>query len=319
MSFRRLMLAAMAAFVLILPVARAERIQVVGWNLESGDAKRTYLSDLIGQFQGVDLWGFSEVKAEDADTYAAACAVGEGGQQFKHFVGTTGGSDRLVIVYNATKLDLVEQQELLDLRVQTGRAPLYGVFKSKATSEKFIFMVNHLHRGNAAKRMEQAVGLEKWAKTQSRPAIFVGDYNFDVKLSTKKGNPAFEAMLDEGVFRWVEPAPFRATHKSGSVLDFVFLTGTAKGWGAKAEVTKLVDDEIENQNASDHRPVLAELNTSPQAGSSSPALGALPQPADAAAEAQARQQKRNEILRKLADLERELALLRRMVKELADE
>jgi uncharacterized protein involved in exopolysaccharide biosynthesis len=38
--------------------------------------------------------------------------------------------------------------------------------------------------------------------------------------------------------------------------------------------------------------------------------------AELIADAEARQKKRNEILRKLADLERELAVLRRLVREL---
>ncbi len=303
MLLRRVVLAVVSAAALFASHARAENLKVVAWNLESGEAKPSYLSTLIADFQGVDLWGFSEVVAGDAPIYAAACAVGESGQQFEHFVGTTGGSDRLVIVYNATKLELVSKHELLDLKVQTGRAPLYGVFKSKQTGDQFIFMVNHLHRTKAAKRMEQAVGLEKWSKNQPLPAIVVGDFNFDVNVSSKQGNAAFVAMTDEHVFRWVEPAPFRATHKGGSVLDFVFLSGPGKTWTAKAEVFKLLDDAVDTLNSSDHRPLLAQVNTTAGPVARSAVHPALFEPnaaaEEAVAEAEFRQKKRNEVLKKL--------------------
>jgi endonuclease/exonuclease/phosphatase family metal-dependent hydrolase len=288
---------------------------VVGWNLESGAADPAYLSGFIADFQGVDLWGFSEVEAGDVPTYAAACAAGEGGRQFSFIVGTTGWSDRLAIVFNADKLELVSSHELVGLRAVTGRAPLYGVFKQKSTGAQFIFMVNHLHRTNAAKRMEQAVGLEKWAKAQSVPAVLVGNYNFDVAVGTRAGNAAFAAMTDEGVFRWVEPAPFRATHKGGSVLDFVFLSGPATAWAAKAEVVTLADDAVDTLSGSDHRPVLAEVTPAP-GGAAPRAVATAARPA---AEAELRQKKRNEILKRLAAVERELVALRRLVKELADE
>jgi len=297
----------------------AEKLKVVAWNLESGEANPSFISGQIADFAGVDLWGFSEVELEDAAAYATACAVGETGQQFKHFVGSTGWSDRLVIVWNATKLELMKQDELLELKAQTGRAPLMGVFKVKSTGEHFIFMVNHLHRGSPAKRMEQAIGLEQWAKNQQLPAIVVGDFNFDVKVSTKKGNPAFEAMTDEGAFRWVEPMPFRATHKGGSVLDFVFLTGPAKAWAATSEVFKLSDDEVDTLQGTDHRPVLADLDTAILAKKVSlPTAKPATEDVLATSEAENRQKTRNEILRRLTELERDLVILRRLVRELAE-
>lgn len=323
MLLRRFVLFALTFVALCTSTGRAEVLKVVGWNLESGDAEPSYLAAQIRDFQGVDLWGFSEVQKKNATAFAVACAVGEDGQQFQSFVGNTGGSDRLVIVYNASKLELVGQpQELLELRVVTGRAPLFGVFKIKSSGEQFIFMVNHLHRTNPDKRMEQAVGLEKWAKNQALPAVLVGDYNFDVKVKTKQGNSSFVAMTDENVFHWVEPTPFRATHKSGGVLDFVFLAGPAKKWTSRAEVVKLADDEVDTLQGTDHRPVQAELNTTPDPFGPVPLTAPAKAPiADAAllAAAEARQKKRNEILRRLSQLERELVTLRRMIRDLADD
>ena len=66
----------------------AESFHVVGWNVESGDNDRDVIAEQIAAFQGCDLVGLSEVREENADTYAAAAAVGEGAS-FAHVVGRT--------------------------------------------------------------------------------------------------------------------------------------------------------------------------------------------------------------------------------------
>jgi hypothetical protein len=148
--------------------------------------------------------------------------------------------------------------------------------------------------------------------------VLTGDYNFDVNINTKKGNPAFVAMTDEGVFRWLEPTPFRATHKAGSVLDFVFLSGPAQKWSGLTEVVKLSDDAVDTLSGSDHRPVKTRLSTT---GAPAPFAAAEKAPAATAeiADAQRRLEKRNELLRRIGDLDRELAIIRRLVRELGDD
>jgi endonuclease/exonuclease/phosphatase family metal-dependent hydrolase len=299
----------------------AEEIKVVAWNLESGEAKPSFIGGQLAGFQGVDIWGLSEVQASDAVGYAASCAVGESGT-FKHILGNTGQSDRLVIVYNASKLTLIESQELMSLKVDTGRAPLLAKFQTKGSGETFIFMVNHFHRGNAAKRMIQSKGVKAWATTQTVPTIVTGDLNFDVNVGTKKGNPASTVMLDGTTFKWIEPSPFRGTHKGGSVLDFVLVSGAAKGWQVKeAEVVALSDDAVDTLHGSDHRPVLARFETlsiSPSAATAATA-SAVAAPSEAEAIAKTRNDKRNQLLAKLASLEHELVQMKRLIKELGDE
>lgn len=43
---------------------------------------------------------------------------------------------------------------------------------------EFLFMVNHLTRGNQDIRRKQAEGLREWARLQTVPVIAAGDYSF---------------------------------------------------------------------------------------------------------------------------------------------
>jgi hypothetical protein len=127
-------------------------------------------------------------------------------------------------------------------------------------------------------------------------------------------------MTDENVFRWVQPTPFRATHKKGGILDFVFLSGPAKTWTAKSEVVKLPDDNVDTLLASDHRPVQADLSTfTTNPGAIVKSVGKKELVTESAVQFEHRQKKRDEILKRLAELEKELTALRRLVKDLADE
>lgn len=41
--------------------AHAQRLVVVGWNIESGGATDAAIAQLVRSFQGVDIWGLAEV------------------------------------------------------------------------------------------------------------------------------------------------------------------------------------------------------------------------------------------------------------------
>ncbi len=55
--------------------------------------------------------------------------------------------------------------------------------------------MNHLARGEAELRTDQARMLVKWAEKIGEPAISAGDHNFDFDFKTQKGNPGFDAMI----------------------------------------------------------------------------------------------------------------------------
>ena len=143
----------------------AQTLRVVGVNVESGGARPDVVDDLIAGAQGVDLWGVSEVQdAIWATRFAQAAAQGETGS-FAPILGTTGGGDRLLIVYHQERFDLVRQFELTDINIGGNvRAPLVAHFRLKPAGPEFLFMVNHLYRSHAAGRHEQARLLNTWAR-----------------------------------------------------------------------------------------------------------------------------------------------------------
>ena len=85
------------------------------------------------------------------------------------------------------------------------RSPLMARFRDKQSSAEFLVVLNHLARGNAEIRQEQAKGLRLWAADQELPVIGIGDFNFDFDFPTRQGNKAFDEFLLDGVWRWVEP------------------------------------------------------------------------------------------------------------------
>lgn len=85
---------------------------IVTWNLESGGADPTTLTGQIAAFDGVDLWGLSEVNGDDdALLFEASAEVGEAAD-FARVTGMTGGGDRLVALYDDERFDLVASSEL---------------------------------------------------------------------------------------------------------------------------------------------------------------------------------------------------------------
>jgi endonuclease/exonuclease/phosphatase family metal-dependent hydrolase len=288
-------------FVLALP-AWAQTLTVAGFNVESGAANSNVIAEQIGPLDGIDLWGFSEVKnSTEARALRQGAEDGESGT-FESILGTTGGSDRLLIVYNSGRLDLMQNGELHDLNIGGSvRAPLWARFRIKPSGSEFIFMVNHLYRGSTAGRHAQAEGLNDWVQTQTAPVIATGDYNFDWHFQTgdTKHDRGYDLMTAGGFFRWVRPPALVPTNCSGhrSVLDFVFVSGDAQSWEAESEVLFPEDSYCpDTSSTSDHRPILARF--------------------DLAREDTDEVTGKEAVLRKVEALERELAELRALVEAL---
>src|SRR5688572_4906859 len=81
--------------------------EVIGWNLESGDIDPSVIAEQLASFEGIDLWGLSEVLADDGETFEAGIEGGEA-TNFESIIGTTGGGDRLQIVYDTGRFELLE-------------------------------------------------------------------------------------------------------------------------------------------------------------------------------------------------------------------
>lgn len=254
-------------------VARpGDPITLVGWNVESGGALQPVVADRIASFDGVDIWGLSEVLQVDAEAYEFAAEEGEGAN-FEMLLGTTGGADRLLLIWDADRFELVEGGELSDIALG-GRAPLYAYLREQATLDEFIVLVNHLHRSNATVRSQQAQRLNAWAMDQDLPLIALGDYNFDWDLEDGDRNhdPGYDHLTAGDVWRWVRPDLLVTTQCSGwpcryeSVLDFAFVAGPAQLWAADAEIVVTPNDFPDDNTTPDHRPVRVTLWTVPGSG-----------------------------------------------------
>ena len=106
--------------------------RVVGFNVESGGARPDVVDDRIEDAQGADIWGFSEVQGEVwATLFEKAVEHGETAD-FQRILGTMGGADCLLIVYNADQLDVVRYFELPHINVGGNvRAPLVAHVRLK--------------------------------------------------------------------------------------------------------------------------------------------------------------------------------------------
>lgn len=285
--------------------AVAQSLTVAGFNVESGAASPQVIAEQIGPLSDIDVWGFSEVKnAAEGQVLAEGAADGESGT-FESILGTTGGQDRLLIVYNSDRLDLVQQGEIHELNIGGNvRAPLWAQFRVKPAGPEFIFLVNHLYRGNTAGRHAQARGLNDWARTRTVPVIATGDYNFDWHFQTGDSNhdQGYDLMTADQIFRWVRPPALIPTNCSfhQSVLDFVFVSGAAQSWQGVGEILFTQPTYCpDTASTSDHRPVLARFEMGP----------VEPQTGNCAA-------KKQEALQKIQALEQELASLRALVEGL---
>lgn len=243
-------------------------LRVAGWNMESGESQDTLLERQLGEKKGVDVWGLSEVRNSTAlSAYETGSEIGEGAN-FDAVLGTSGRSDRLAIIFNTERLTLLSYEELDDPEFRNHRAPLVATFEGKESGIEFLFMVNHLARGNADARLKQARFLNEWVRDQALPVMAVGDYNFDYHITfgeNGRRDDAFDAMIEDEAWIWLEPETLVKTQASDSfmtVLDFVFVANPPLGWMAESTILSRSGDDAatavdfdDSNSETDHRPV----------------------------------------------------------------
>ena len=189
------------AVSLALP-AIGQSITVIGYNVESGGSTIAKIKERIAAIDGCDIWGISEAQSNWKDDLEAAAEDGEGAN-FSIVLGTTGGSDRLAIIYDDDRFDLVSSIELHNINYTNSnggfrvRSPLVARLKETATDLEFYFMVKHLYRSKADKRKEQAEKLNDWAEVQPLPAIAVGDFNDAAAAPLSEAPELLETLLAE--------------------------------------------------------------------------------------------------------------------------
>lgn len=294
--------------------------RVISWNLESGESDIDLLAEQMGARRGVHLWGLCEVPSSGAIEKLELGAEEGESTEFDNIFGNTGGDDRLAILYDTNRFELVgEAEELSFIQQSSGlRAPLVARLKGKRSGKEFLFMVNHLKRGGAQNptRIKQAKLLNAWARDQELPVIAVGDYNFDYDVDLgDAGFPhrdqGFDELTKDGVFVYLHPDSLLKTNADdgfNSVLDFVFAAHAPFGWSAQSRILEREGDSVatendfdDDQDQSDHRPVDALFTLQTVAPTSARTAATVEAAGDLS---------REEVLHRIEALERELESLR---------
>jgi endonuclease/exonuclease/phosphatase family metal-dependent hydrolase len=252
---------------IVEPTATKNSISLLGWNVESNGNDPETIAAQLKEFADVDIFCLSEVHPKSLETYRSAVPAG-----FKSASTKTGGGDRLQILFDANRFELLEEKELHTYREHelnnkgNYRSPLYVRLKDTLSGVELIVMTNHLARGKAEIRNRQAIGLREWARDQDVAVINVGDFNLDYHYQQQKGNEAFGEMIRDNVWHWVKPIePIDSNWADrdedgkddypGSVLDFAFIAGPAKKWNAVSKIVVRDGDFPDDDKTSDHRPV----------------------------------------------------------------
>lgn len=242
----------------------------MGWNIENNGSEPFTIASQLAEFEGHDIVGLCEVSAANKQRYTYAMEIGEG-HDYQSILSEQGRGDRLMILFDDDKFELIESMELDEINImQRVRPALVARFKSLETGQEFFFMVNHLYRTNDDARKTQAELLNDWAKESELPVIAVGDYNFDYEIDDEQGNESFEAFMEDDVFKWLRPVELIRTIWSPgydpSILDFIFVSGAAKNWQAESRVMVRPFDFPDTEKNSDHRPIEAWIDIPSVAG-----------------------------------------------------
>jgi hypothetical protein len=236
-------------------------LRMLSWNVESEGADSEVIAQQLSQMGGYDVYGLVEVLPQDFGRFRNAL-----GKNYKYAYSKSGHNDRLQLLYNEDRFELVRQLELDEINFENKyRSPLVIHLRDRATKTEFMVMVNHLARGKEEVRTRQAGQLVEWARGQTLPIFAVGDYNFDFVFATESGNEGFRSMLRDNVWKWIRPDPLIDTNwydpehtgndvYPGSILDFAFVAGQASEWNCVCNVIVREGDFPDDEKTSDHRP-----------------------------------------------------------------
>ncbi|AOR25145.1 endonuclease/exonuclease/phosphatase family protein [Clostridium taeniosporum] len=244
-------------------------INIGTWNLESDDSDANFLANQIleNNLFKYDIWGFSEVKNKKVLDILTQTFTNHSGNKFSYFIGDTKNNDKLGIVYNTEKYELLKAGEIdtTDLGNPNHRDTLLGYFKQIESGKDFTIAVNHLARGNRESRLEQVKIFNLWSIEEIKKGnlIFaIGDYNFDWDIKLKKGNRSFDTFMAYNIYDWIMPEELIATNlhkKYNSILDFIFYADPNETIVEATSHILLKDISKDTPWGSDHRPVIASI------------------------------------------------------------
>ena len=258
-------------FVVVTPLlmgqAGVDSIKIISWNVQGKGSDPALIARQIEGFHGVDIWGLCEVEESSKDRFITAAAVGEN-QRFKGILSQHGRDNRLLIIFNTDKFDLVESIELKAISFKNrGRPMLLAKLREKKSNSQFFFGVNHLFRTIKQKRQEQSRKINLWVRGRDLPIILVGDYNYDYEFSDDpvdfdKGLNDLRYFDDDLKIRqilyWVRPVTLVRTQSSVKyrrVLDFIFVNKKARQWHWQSVIIVKKGDFPDDRKTSDHRPL----------------------------------------------------------------
>ncbi len=176
-------------------------IRILAWNVESGGSEAETIATQLSEFNTYDLYALSEVSPRHFKIFSSAV-----GDNFTSLESRSGASDRLQIIFDKSRFELLEldePQEIEGIKVNDGnhRSPLIVHLKDRRTGEEMLLTVVHLARRNEELREQQALGLTEWARGKSIPMVANGDFNFDYSFVTHEGNQSCAAMFGSGLSR----------------------------------------------------------------------------------------------------------------------
>ena len=287
-------------------IANAEPFRLLAWNVESNRPNAPKVSDagvireqLVGLLQApatrAQIVALSEVEPQSVPDFKTAVAEGLG-TEVDFVTSASGGfrdADSLLLVVDARRFAIQDVFELHryggiaansnvmdkdspDYGAVRARSPLVAKIRDKTGNGSFWLIVNHLARGEADLRTDQAKVLKKWAEDHADAAIIAaGDFNFDYVFETGKGNAAYDAMIEGDVWHWLKPDPLVDSNWAedrerpgqdrypGSILDFIFVAHEAKKWKGESDVIVRPGDFPDTDKTSDHRPIIATFEPVP--------------------------------------------------------
>ncbi len=283
--------------------ALAQEFRLLAWNVESNRPNSAPVSDpVVIAKQLTELLSAAETKSQiivlsevEPKTFLAyRDAVAAGIKSEVDFVTSASGgyqdSDSLMLLVDKSRFVIDQAVELhrfggiaanfnvteagSELGALRARSPLAVRLQDKSTTKFFWVVANHLARGEADLRTDQARMLVRWAASLKEPAISAGDHNFDYDFKTAQGNPGYQAMLEGNVWQWLKPDPLidsnwaddrnvkdrRVDRYPDSILDFVWVANEAKNWKGDSDVVVRAGDFPDTEATSDHRPLIARFN-----------------------------------------------------------
>ena len=246
----------------------AQPIRVLMWNVESGGAEPAAIARRLAMMAGYDIYALTEVDLADVATFQTAL-----GPEFGTEVSLTGDKDRLLLLYDFERFEMLKRFELSEFKgialnspQQGHRTPMVVRLRDRRTRNRLVIALNHLARGDVEMRRQQATGLREWGRDQKLPTLALGDFNFDYHFPTKRGNRAMDIMLEDDIWYWVRPHKLVDTNWSDrdgdgkddypdSCLTFGLVTRIPTTWKLESAVIVRKNDFPDSDVSSDHRAV----------------------------------------------------------------